>query len=270
MWIRQMIGLRVLAVVIVLGSVLTSHADTLIDLASVNSSSYSDPQGALFNLDATHPAGTGYINSFLRIQRDDTEQGFNTNANNQLDNKGGNFTHALALNTLATTTISGVDYYGFILDINQVQKKNSSDPLLSLDKLQIFTTNNPSITGYNSTTAFGANADKVYDLDGASDKYIKLDSSIAGSGSGSADMSFFLKKSLFTGKTGNYLVLYSSFGAHFASNGGFEEWAALTRDPVVSGSAPLPSTAAMGALLLAALGIFQWHQNRYQTAIPAD
>ena len=194
----------------------------------------------------------------------------NTNANNQLDNKGGNFTHALALNTLATTTISGVDYYGFILDINQVQKKNSSDPLLSLDKLQIFTTNNPSITGYNSTTAFGANADKVYDLDGASDKYIKLDSSIAGSGSGSADMSFFLKKSLFTGKTGNYLVLYSSFGAHFASNGGFQEWAALTRDPVVSGSAPLPSTAAMGALLLAALGIFQWHQNRYQTAIPAD
>lgn len=267
MWIMRMMGWRILAVVVVLGFVLTSHADTLIDL-SVNSS-YSDPQGALFNQDATHPAGTGNINSFLRVQKNGTEQGFNTNANNQLDNKGGNFTHALALNTLATTTISGVDYYGFILDINQVQA-GSTNPLLSLDKLQIFTTNDPSITGYNSTTAFGLNADKVYDLDGMVDNYIKLDSSIAGSGSGTADMSFFLKKSLFTGKTGNYLVLYSSFGGHFASNDGFEEWAALTRDPVVSSPAPLPSTAAMGALLLAALGIFQWHQNRYQTAIPAD
>ena len=144
-----------------------------------------------------------------------------------------------------------------------------SRPSIAL-AMQIFTTNDPSITGYNSTTAFGLNADKVYDLDGMVDNYIKLDSSIAGSGSGTADMSFFLKKSLFTGKTGNYLVLYSSFGGHFASNDGFEEWAALTRDPVVSSPAPLPSTAAMGALLLAALGIFQWHQNRYQTAIPAD
>src|SRR5687768_9418763 len=58
-----------------------------------------DGQGALFVQDNSGPAGTGFIDSFVRIQRKGTEQGYNTDHRPvQFDEKTDpNFTRAVLL-----------------------------------------------------------------------------------------------------------------------------------------------------------------------------
>src|SRR5688572_20637443 len=50
-----------------------------VDWSSTNSSS-NISMGAIFTADDPHPTGTGYIRSFVRLQSNGTEQGYNTNA----------------------------------------------------------------------------------------------------------------------------------------------------------------------------------------------
>jgi len=264
----KMMGLGGAALAALFAAAQTASAETIRDLTTLGSS-YSDPQGALFFQNVTQPAGTGYVQSFLRTQADGEEQGFNTDANSQLDNKS-SFTHSLLLNTLNTSVIGGVEYYGFYLDVNQV-----GHTLLSLNKLQIFTTNDANIKDYHSlsvdhttglpTDGFSTAADLVYDLDGQTDSYIELNYDLA-SGSGQADMLFYVRKSLFNGKVGNHVVLYNSFVKPSESNDGFEEW--YTAPSTGGGTvgepppAPLPSTAVAGMAMLGGLGLLQLRRSR--------
>ena len=75
----------------------------------------------LFFADDQHPAGTGYIDSFLRIQQNGTEQGYNTSARPvQFDQKTDlTYTHDLAISDVGTEKIGGVDYLAFFLDVNE-------------------------------------------------------------------------------------------------------------------------------------------------------
>jgi len=267
----KMMGLGGAALAALFAAAQTASAETIHDLTTLNSS-YSDSQGALFIQNVTQPAGTGYVQSFLRTQKNGEEQGFNTDADGQLDDKTGNFTHSLLLNTLNTSVIGGVEYYGFYLDINQ----EDHSPLLSLNKLQIFTTNDANIQDYHSlsvdnttglpTDGFSTAADLVYDLDGQTDNYIELNYNLAG-GSGQADMLFYVRKSLFNGKIGDHVVLYNSFVKPSESNDGFEEWytapstgGGTTGEPPPE--APLPSTAVAGMTLLGGLGLLQVRRSR--------
>jgi hypothetical protein len=81
------------------------------------------------------PTGTGYIDSFVRIQGaasgGGAEQGYNTTARPlQFDeNKSPQFTRSLALGQVPVVMVDGVAYREFLLDIN----KKSSSPLLSVD-----------------------------------------------------------------------------------------------------------------------------------------
>ena len=144
-------------------------------------------------------------------------------------------THDLAVAAIPTVDFQDTSYYQFGLDINQT----GAHPLLSLDQVQVFGTNNTMNTGYDS----GGLGTLVYTM--GADNWVKLDYSL-NSGSGSGDMYMLIPTTLLAGYTN--VVLYSQFGSNFRNNDGYEEWF-TTQAPI-----PEPGT---GALLLAGLlGLF--------------
>src|SRR5262249_36167577 len=113
-----------------------AFANTVIDLTTIGAqSTQAAAIGGNFTVQQIQPqsTGTGFIDSFLRIQQTGQERGFNTNIGTPLDDKGGSFTHALLLSDVGTTTIGGTQYYHFVLDINQ-----NTAHFLSLNQIQIF------------------------------------------------------------------------------------------------------------------------------------
>src|ERR1051325_3618427 len=92
--------------------------------------------GALFKTGDALPSGAS-LDPFLRFDGHKTEEGYNTSGTPApLDDVAGAWTHGLAVNSLPTTTISGVQYAAFALEINEHNGANTS---LSLDALQIYT-----------------------------------------------------------------------------------------------------------------------------------
>lgn len=195
----------------------------LLDLTSAGASGVIE--GAVFQQYDARPTGTGKIDSFLRIQgaasRGAVQQGFNTSARPLQfnENKSPNFTRDLTTGELPVVTIGGVNYREFLLDINQ----KSSQPYLSLDALKVFVTDAATkAAGFDVGTGTLGGTTPVYDLDASEDSWVKLDYRL-NTGSGSGDMLFYVRDSLFAG--GEYVTVYSKFGEHFPSNAGFQEWA---------------------------------------------
>jgi hypothetical protein len=197
------------------------------------------------------------------------EHGYNTDAELSaatLDDKRNPWLSSVRMDDIAAVTVDGKLYAKFLLDVNETDTK--SGRLLSLNKLQLFSTTNPKLTGYSWTSrtkgmasdGFGVNATMLYDLDKTVDYTIELDYGL-GSGSGSGDMYAYIPYDIIYGQLGQnkYLVLYSSFGSPNTSSAGFEEWAVVTGahpgPPVPGPGVPLPSTAASGAVVLGLLGI---------------
>jgi len=199
---------------------------------------------ALFLTDEQHPTGTGYIDSFLRIQQNGWEQGYNTSARPveadiqvKIDP---NFTRNLTLGEVGTKVINGVTYREFFLDVNEPAATNGQKNYITLDQLEIYQSNTASLNDYSGTPnngsgslAGGGTSTKIYDMDAAGDSYVQLDYLVKGNGSGSSDMVFYLADSLFTNKNPNsYVYLFSQFGDlnavknddHYESQAGFEEW----------------------------------------------
>ena len=228
-------------------------AQTEVDLTAANSSATID--GVTFQKSDPDPTGTGVIRSFVRLQspgNETTESGHNTD-DRPLQNDENNspqFTRSLLLDDLAVFDVGGTDYYKLLLDLNEPNGGDKS--LISLDEFELYQAASPTLNGYDATTKFGADATLVYDLDAGMDRYLKLDDTSSGSGSG--DLFAYVPTSIFSG-AGDYLYLYSSFGAEFAAEGGFEEWAAITGDDATppGNPIPLPPAAWSGILTLAAL-----------------
>lgn len=204
--------------------------------------------GAYFVTTNQQPTGTGVIQPFLRIQSNGTEHGYNTSASNPpFDAKSGTWTHDLKLGQLSIVDRGGVDYYAFLLDINQ----QSSNPMLSIDAIKLFVTQTPSQSHMN-ISGLGT---LVYDL---GDNWISMDYNLY-SGSGQGDMNMYIPTSLFAGYSANdYLVLYSHFGGadmEHKSNNGFEEWAALRGSSTPPVIIPLPGAAGLSLAGLLAVGV---------------
>lgn len=246
--------LRNTAVVTALASVgLASIASAaVVDLTSAGS--FGTIGGARFETSDFRSAGTGVIDPFVRIQHNGTEQGYNTSGRpvpfDELN--AANFTHDLTYGAIPTRTINGVDYKEFLLDINQVNSGTNS--LLSLDKVQIYT----SATGGATTTNVSTLGTLRYDIDAGGDNWVKLDYNL-GSGSGQGDMRMFIPVSAFAGATANtFVYLYSMFGINWASNDGFEEWAIQNATGVV----PVPSAVWAGGSCLLGLAGFSAVRRR--------
>ncbi|MHC2335471.1 beta strand repeat-containing protein [Bradyrhizobium sp. USDA 4454] len=180
--------------------------------------------GTIFTAGA-EGTGTGVINSFLRVQANGTEQGYNTDGTLEFDSKAGNFTHSLTLADIPLVTIGGVQYREFRLDINE----NTGAPI-SLDALKIFSSNVDNLTGFNNTTnTFSSGSSTLlYNLDGAGDVTIKLTDWNTGSGHG--DYIIDIPESNFPASGNPFLYLYSAFGTPDASDGGFEEFYVITQN----------------------------------------
>jgi hypothetical protein len=171
-----------------------------------------DLNGAIYTQVPPQSTGTGVIDPFVRIEANGTEQGYNTSADKPLftDTKTGIWTHDLKLSDL----IPQGSYYQFNLDINQ----SGSNPLLSLDDVEIYQSSTPSL----NTTNLADLGTLVYRLNLNGDAVILNYSLNPGSGAG--DMTLLVPASLFNLSDGDYLYLYSHFGNIYASNDGFEEW----------------------------------------------
>jgi len=200
---------------------------TIVDLTTAGAKQ--EVNGALFQQTDTQPTGTGVIHSFVRLQahgKNAVAQGVNTDARPlQMDeNNSPVFTRSLQLSEIPIVTIDGVAYREFLLDINQ----KASSPILSLDEVRMYVGTSGNLNGYNATTKQFAGLDPIYDLDTTTrDNSVRLNGNLT-HGSGSGDMFLYIPVAAFSGSSGNYLYLYSKFGATKASNGGFEEWAVRT------------------------------------------
>jgi len=183
---------------------------TLLDLSTAGSQVTAN--GAIFK----QTAPVNNASTFLSIQRNGMESGYNTDARPfQLDQTGGStVTHSLLLSNIPTVTISGTTYREFVLDVNQTAKK----PLIALDELRIFLGSSGSLTGYNGKTQKLAGLTAVYNLDAGTDYSVRLNANLNGT-SGPGDAFVLIPDSLFSGAT--YVYLYSKFGS---ANNGAESW----------------------------------------------
>jgi hypothetical protein len=189
---------------------------------------------AIFTQGATL-SGTGAFPAFVQIG-DNTwiTAAYNTTVNNVGNNgASNNFNHQIQVGNLVLVTQGGVNYYQFLLDINEAN--NATDRYLSLDSLIVLT----STTANQSTTPLPVGTQR-YTL-GAN--HIALNYDLE-PGSGRADMVFLVPTANFVGALAtDYVYLYSQFGAlgvvgvgnpeglpagdygNYGASAGFEEWA---------------------------------------------
>jgi hypothetical protein len=193
-----------------------------------------DVNGAIFSNPSTlsnDPTGTGVFGTFVQIQNNPIEQGYNTSkrggfptnppgdtnsqTNFDTDNSAPH-NRDIQLKDIPTLLYTdGNVYRQFLLDINE--SNTAEDQFLSLDKLQIYIS--PTAGNYipgDNEVALGADnalGTIIYDMDGAGDSRALLDYAVIGSGSGRADLEVLVLNSLFIGyEPTDYIYLYSRFG----------------------------------------------------------
>lgn len=215
---------------------------TELDLTTAGSSGTIN--GALFQQGEVQPTGSGVIHSFLRLQDDGTEQGYNTDYRPvQFDELTDPIhTRSLKLGAVPIVNIDGTNYRQFLLDIDE--PIGGGKETLSLDKLQIYLGSAGNLHDYPT---FDSQATLIYDMDALSDNYVLLSSATNKGGSGKGDMFADIPDSLFTGPN-QFVYLFSRFGDHAASAGGFEEWSVNQANVI-----PLPAAGWSGLFTLTAL-----------------
>jgi len=236
----------------------TGSAAVIVDLTTTGSSGFAN--GALFQQINPQSTGTGVIDSFLRINGNQgTEDGYNNNVNAfTLDDvaKGGQtFNHDIQLSHVPVVNVGGINYYQFLLDINQTRASS----LLSMDKLEIWL--RPSaLTSFAGgsgvyTDLSTSGAVRKFDLDGAGDALVKMDYAL-NPGSGAGDTFANIPVSALGTDGSQFVYLYSQFGTTYAANDGFEEWGTV-QGPGVPNVPEGGSTALLLGSALSAIGLIR-------------
>jgi hypothetical protein len=151
------------------------------------------------------PSGTYKVDPFLQVRANGTESGYNATG--------------LELSEVPVVTFGTLEYREFMLYIDEP----GSDPMISLDQLQIFLSPSATVSSYNTTTRTLGGLTAIYDLDSGGDDWIKLNYQL-GKSSGPGAMIVYIPNYLFTQSGGQYVYLYSQLGSNLPSGGGMEEW----------------------------------------------
>src|SRR5947208_435102 len=133
----------------------TAQGASVVDLTTAGSKGTIND--AIFQQFAPQPTGSGVLNTFLRVQNDGVEQGYNTDFRKvDQDQTSDPSTRSLLLSEIPKVTINDVLYREFLLDINE----SNNTPLLALNDVELFGGLQPNPIGY-------ANLGKsVYKIDG--------------------------------------------------------------------------------------------------------
>ncbi|NJD27438.1 MAG: hypothetical protein FIA92_03990, partial [Chloroflexi bacterium] len=122
-------------------------------------------------------AGSGAFDSFVRVQANGSEQGYNTDAkdvglNFQFNEVGGSFTHSILVSDIPVVSEGGELYWELYADVNESNANNFPSPHISLNDFEVWfvtdcvNTGTPTdpcpITGY----PFSVPNEKVYDFHG--------------------------------------------------------------------------------------------------------
>jgi hypothetical protein len=227
-----------------------AQAAVVVDLTTAGSSGAIN--GAIFRQFTPPPASTAVLNSFLRIQSDFAEQGYNTDFGNVFNQTSN--TRSLLLGEIPKVTLSDVLYREFLLDINE----GNATPLLSLNDVELFMGSQPALATYANLGT------PIYKMDGGANNSVKLDYSLNGV-SGLGDMVMYVPDALFDPAKGPYVYLYSRLGqaipgdqSDVSSDGGYEEWSAGQRGPrgtIIPVTVPEPMS--MSLLILSVAGVIR-------------
>ena len=247
-----------LIVSLIMGVALVQAANAVsVNLVTANSGT---ANGAQFVWIDQHSTGTGVIDPFLRLQGNNTEEGYNSSvAIGDLfaDTKGGIWTHDLQLSAVPVVTIGGTRYYEFLLDINE----QASAPLISLYRVELYLSGAPiTAAAANGKLAYSDLADDgtlKWSLDSGppntdGDSTVELDFT-RNPGSGWGDMFMYVPESALGTDLTKYLTLYSAFGIPNDTGDGFEEWALRTPEEPPPGVPDGGVTATLLGLGLLAL-----------------
>lgn len=220
----------VVAVILIGGGIAIANVD-LTNPPTTNDHTFGD--GSIIEyIDPVGATGTGVLNSFVRVQANGTEEGYNTDGPLEQDTKPGIWTHSLLVSDVPQITIAGNSYREFIADMNE--NNSETGVLLTLNDVELYLTADPNLTGYN--VGWGST---IWDLPDV----VELFDFNPGSGDG--DFRLLIPESNFSGATdceygssncSTYLVFYSNWGvagSEFASDATFEEWAVAER-PVLA------------------------------------
>jgi hypothetical protein len=227
-----------------------SYIDLTIDNAQVTHNSAIFTQGGV-------GAGTGNFDPYLTLAPGgnvDTESGYNICdeagcPDPQFDEQtGGDRTHELLASAIPVTQVGSTLYRQFFLDSNDA----GSDPYMSIEVIKLFLDNQKNLTDYDPLAETfgndaGTTAAKVWDLDGAGDQTILMNTQGLESGSGVSDMSVLVPNSLFPASCAygsltctTYVIFYTEAGGggiigdrDYNTTAGFEEWKIENR-PVVN------------------------------------
>ena len=214
---------------------------TVVDLINNDQGSFTNQYGTtIIQFTQPQPTGTGYIDPFLRVQANGTEQGYNTSGGTPFDDKGGPWTHDIQFSDLQSTavTINGATYYKILVDLNE---PNGAKSTISLTNLQFYT----SATGSQTTTNVSSLGTLRYSMDtgtagGAGDNTVEFDAG-RNHGSGSGDAFIYIPATAFAGTNPNdFVYMYVNFGsADETTAGGFEEFT------LVRNLAPVPEMSSL-------------------------
>lgn len=226
-----MIKAKLILASLAMASLATANA-TILDLSKQNSGTVN---GALFEIGSIHPAGTGVFEPFLTLQNNGTEQGYNSSTGNFDTKREPVWNHEVRFSDLQQTTINGIAYFGFAIDVNEPNGGGKDD--ISLIALNIYTSStlqngtstdrNGNFNGSLGTLRYSLGANEVYYVD-------------QHRGSGESDINVYIPVSLFAGAQPNdYIYMYQRWGSADAmTQGGFEE----TR--LIAGITPIPELSS--------------------------